>query len=202
MTALAEPRPSTLVPTRGGAAAVAAALAVLLVATRGQHFASVDALPSASWAVFFLAGALLRPRLAFFGLLGLATLVDVGSVATDRIAAHCLTPAYWTLLPAYAALWAGGRAYARLHRDALATIPRLALVLLGSAIVAYAFAKGGYYAFSGAYPDGTLGGFLARVPRYFPQAFGALAGYAALGIGLRVALRPRGGVAAQGTARA
>lgn len=32
-----------------------------MVCTRGEHVASVGALPSASWAVFFLAGALLRP---------------------------------------------------------------------------------------------------------------------------------------------
>ena len=35
--------------------AVGIALAVLMAMTRGQHFASVN-LPSASWAVFFLAG--------------------------------------------------------------------------------------------------------------------------------------------------
>jgi hypothetical protein len=194
----ATPTPSSPLAVHAPAAAagVALALAVLLVATRGQHAASIDALPSASWAVFFLAGALLRPRLAFVGFLALATLVDVGSLAADRIAAHCMGAAYWTLVPAYAALWFGGRVYARLHRDAPATVPRLAAVLLASAVAAYVFAKGGYYALSGAYPDGTLGGFLARVPTYFPPAIAALAGYAALGTGLRVALRGRAADAA------
>ena len=37
------------------------ALAVLMAITRGHHFATVN-LPSASWAVFFLAGVLLKPR--------------------------------------------------------------------------------------------------------------------------------------------
>jgi hypothetical protein len=32
------------------------ALLTLLLATRGHHFASAFSLPSASWAVFFLAG--------------------------------------------------------------------------------------------------------------------------------------------------
>lgn len=203
MSPSTDTRPSSLaVHAPAAATAVAIALAVLLVATRGQHVASIDALPSASWAVFFLVGALLRPRLAFVGFLALATLIDVGSLAADRIAAHCMTAAYWTLVPAYAALWFGGRLYARLHRDALATVPRLALVLLGSAIAAYVFAKGGYYAFSGTYSDGTLAGFLARVPKYFPPAIAALAGYAAVGIGLRVALRSRVAVAARDAARA
>ncbi|MGB2130126.1 MAG: hypothetical protein ACPHXW_01795, partial [Marinobacterium sp.] len=40
-------------------------LIVLLALTRGQHFASVDHLPSASWAVFFLAGVFLRPLWSF-----------------------------------------------------------------------------------------------------------------------------------------
>ena len=35
------------------------ALALLLAITRGNHFATLN-LPSASWAVFFLAGVLLR----------------------------------------------------------------------------------------------------------------------------------------------
>ena len=41
--------------------ALLAVLVALMMLTRGQHFASLDALPSASWAVFFLAGVLVRP---------------------------------------------------------------------------------------------------------------------------------------------
>ncbi|HNI65868.1 MAG TPA: hypothetical protein PLK97_09005, partial [Pseudomonadales bacterium] len=44
-------------------------LALLMAATRSQHFASLETLPSASWAVFFLAGLYLTPRWAVVGLL-------------------------------------------------------------------------------------------------------------------------------------
>lgn len=169
--------------------AVGTTLALLMAATRGQHFASVDALPSASWAVFFLAGALLPSRWMFAALFALASALDIASLAAGTITDWCTSPAYWVLLPAYAALWMGGRVYAGLHRDAWSTIPRLALVLVATSVVAYAISKGGFYFLSGRYPDATLAGFLARVPQYFPASLGTLAGYAALGLGLDAGLR-------------
>ena len=57
-------------------------LAALMVCTRGQHVASLDGLPSASWAVFFLAGALLRPVWMLPLLFGLA------SALADNVAAY------------------------------------------------------------------------------------------------------------------
>ena len=93
------------------------------------------------------------------------------------------------LLPAYAALWAGGRHYASLHREHWRTVPRLALVLIASAAVAYLISKGGFYFFSGRYPDASLTGFLLRVPAYFPAALGTLAGYVGVAMVAHVAVR-------------
>lgn len=168
---------------------IAGVLALLMAATRGQHFASVDALPSASWAVFFLAGALLPSRWMFGALFALATLLDFGSLAAGTITDWCTSPAYWVLLPAYASLWFGGRVYARVHRDEWRTVARLAVVLVATAVVAYAWSKGGFYFLSGRYPEPTWAGFVARIPQYFPQALGVLAGYAGVGIALHVLLR-------------
>ena len=53
-----------------------AALLLLLAGTRGQHFATVHSLPSASWAVFFLAGVYLRPRWVLPVLLALLWALD------------------------------------------------------------------------------------------------------------------------------
>lgn len=169
--------------------AVGLGLAALMIATRGQHFASVDALPSASWAVFFLAGALLRPMWALPVLFVLATALDLGSHAAGTISDWCLSPAYWALAFAYASLWLGGHVYRRLHVDDWRTLPWLALTLVVTASVAYLLSKGGYWFFSGRYPDPTLQGFLARVPAYYPRAFGTLAGYAGAAFALRAALR-------------
>lgn len=44
-------------------------LALFMVITRGHHFASLQNVPSASWAVFFLAGVYLRSAWSMPGFL-------------------------------------------------------------------------------------------------------------------------------------
>lgn len=153
-----------------------ALLALLMICTRGQHFATVDALPSASWAVFFLAGALLRPAWAFAMLFVLAVALDYGSLAAGTISDWCLTPAYWVLLPAYGVLWLCGRFQARWQTAGWRDAARLALVLAVATFFAYLISGGGYYLLSGHYVP-TLAGFLPRVARYYPHWLGVSAGY-------------------------
>ncbi|MCQ4349053.1 hypothetical protein NGA35_16805 [Pseudomonas stutzeri] len=159
--------------------AIGLALALLLAATRGRHFGAID-LPSASWAVFFLAGALLPARWAFPALFLEAVALDLAAVTWGGASNWCLTVAYWLLLPAYAALWYGGRLYARLHRDALDTLPRLLGCLLGSSLACHLLSSGGFYFFSGRYPEASLAGFLPRIAAYWPQSLAALALYVGL----------------------
>lgn len=170
-------------------AAIAVALAALMICTRGQHFASVDALPSASWAVFFLVGALLRPVWALPLFFALSTSLDLLSLASGTISDWCLSPAYWALAVAYAVLWFGGRTYARGHRENWRAVPRLALVLLVTASVAYLVSKGGFHFFSGRHPDPGIANFVARIPRYYPPALGTLAGYVGVALVVRVLCR-------------
>lgn len=190
MSLLLPPSQAAL-PLRARNAQVAAALALaaLMVCTRGQHFATVDALPSASWAVFFLAGALLRPAWLFAALFVLSSLLDLASLALGRVTDWCLSPAYWALALAYGALWWGGRIYARMHRDRLASVPMLALTLLATSVVAYLISKGGFYFLSGRYPDASWAGFLERIPHYYPRALGTLAGYVGAGFAVYAAAR-------------
>ena len=188
---ISDARPvDALVPASPRAqAAIAVALAVLMICTRGQHFASVDALPSASWAVFFLVGALLRPVWALPLFFALSTSLDLLSLVSGTISDWCLSPAYWALVVAYTVLWFGGRTYARMHRDDWHAVPRLALVLLVTASVAYLASKGGFHFFSGRHPDPTLANFVARIPRYYPPALGILAGYVGVAMLLRLLCR-------------
>lgn len=190
MSLLLPPSQAAL-PLRARNAQVAAALtlAALMVCTRGQHFATVDALPSASWAVFFLAGALLRPAWLFPAFFVLSSLLDLASLALGRVTDWCLSPVYWALALAYGALWWGGRIYARMHRDRTATVPMLALTLLATSVVAYLISKGGFYFLSGRYPDASWAGFLERIPRYYPRALGTLAGYVGAGFAVYAAAR-------------
>lgn len=170
-------------------AAIAVALAALMICTRGQHFASVDALPSASWALFFLVGALLRPVWALPLFFALSTSLDLLSLASGTISDWCLSPAYWALALAYTVLWLGGRTYARVHREDWRAVPRLALVLLATASVAYLVSKGGFHFFSGRHPDPTIANFVARIPRYYPPALGTLAGYVGVAMVVRLLCR-------------
>lgn len=168
---------------------VGLALATLMVATRGQHFASVDALPSASWAVFFLAGVFLRPLWAFAALFALASALDLASLQSGTISDWCMSPSYWALVPAYGALWGAGRIYARHHRDHVATLLPLGLCLIGGASLAYLCSGGGFYFFSGRYPDPTLAGFLPRIAQYLPRNLGNLAIYVGFASCLYAVLR-------------
>lgn len=131
-----------------------AILAIVMLATRsnlislGTHIGS---LPDASWAVFFIAGFYLKGsvRWAFPLLMALAVAIDYFVISRQGISFwshYCVSPAYWFLLPSYAALWFGGawlrERYAGLHARELA-------LLLGSVVVAvsvcYLISNGSYY---------------------------------------------------------
>lgn len=156
---------------------VGIALATLLIATRGQHFATLHSLPGASWAVFFLAGVYLRPAWALPALLGLAGLLDFAAFTGGGASAFCLTPAYVFLLPAYTSLWLAGRWYAARYRFAWTTLAPLAASVLVGAAVCELLSSGGFYFFSGRFNEPTLAEFGARLMKYFPSYLGSLAFY-------------------------
>lgn len=158
--------------------AVGVVLILLMAISRGSHFSVVN-LPSASWAVFFLAGVLLRPRWAFPLLFLQALFMDLMATgwASDS---HCMTIAYWALAPAYAALWFGGRLYARWHREHAASLLVLLPTMAVSALVCQLFSSGGFYWLSGRYSDQTLVGMLERIANYYPQYLSTLAMYVAI----------------------
>jgi hypothetical protein len=156
--------------------AIGIALALLMAMTRGQHFATVN-LPSASWAVFFLAGVLLRPRWVFPALFIEASLLDFAAIHWAGVSDWCMSPAYWALLPAYGSLWFGGRLYAGWHRDHPQSLAVLALIVLVSAFVCYLFSGGGFYFFSGRYPEPVFAEFVQRIGQYYPRYLGSLALY-------------------------
>ncbi|KPL47536.1 hypothetical protein XAXN_19275 [Xanthomonas axonopodis] len=169
------------------------ALAVLMVCACGEHFANVDALPTASWAVFFLAGALLRPLWMLPLLFGIVSLLDLIGLASGSSSDWCMSPAYWALALAYAVLWCGGRLSAlQVQRQARCGVtgPLLALLISGSA--AYLISEGGFYFLSGRYPHATLAEFIARLPLDCPRALGTLAGYVGLAFALLATQRAAG----------
>lgn len=165
---------------------IGAVLALLLIATRGQHFATLHNLPGASWAVFFLAGIYLRPMwilpalLAFVWGLDFAPHLLSGASLAEIVnggRAFCLTPAYVFLLPAYGALWFAGRWYAHQYRFEWRTLLPLGAAALAGAAVCELFSSGGFYFFSGRFAEPTLAEFAGRLVTYFPRYLQSMAFY-------------------------
>lgn len=176
---------------------IGAALVLLLIATRSEHFATLHSLPSASWAVFLLAGVYLRPVWVLPGLFALVWAMDFApylisdaSLAEiiDGDQAFCLTPAYFFLLPAYGALWLAGRWFARRYRFEWRTLLPLTTAALAGAAVCDLFSSGGFYFYSGRFAAPTLTEFGARLVAYLPSMLASFAFYLGIAILVHVAL--------------
>lgn len=150
------------------------ALALVMAATRIHHFASI---PDASWAVFFVAGFYFskQTRLAFPLLIVVAFLADwyaIASAGMNFLGHYCVSPAYWFLLPAYAALWFGGRWLAQ-HEAGLRwrSLGFLAGALLVSVSVCYVLSNGSFYwlsdSWGGADATRSLSGWFANLGHWY-----------------------------------
>jgi hypothetical protein len=164
-------------------------LVALMVVTRGQHFASVSALPSASWAVFFLAGFYLSSRWAFPGFLALAAALDFSAVFYAGVSSYCLSPAYGFLIPAYGSLWLAGRWFASKYQFNWTTALFLVASVVTGAAMATIFSSGGFYWFSGRYTDPSVVEFGQRFIQYFPKYLGTLSFYVAIAAVQHIAFR-------------
>ncbi len=162
------------------------ALILLMAVTRGHHFASIDHLPSASWAVFFLAGVYLKPLWSFPLLLLEAFLLDFAAVTWGGVSNFCISPAYVMLVPAYAALWGAGRFYARLHQLQWHTIYRLAACVLVGALICQVISSGSFYYFSGRFAEPTLMEFIERLVKYTPRQLEGISFYIAIAYALQM----------------
>ena len=176
--------------SRSSFAWVAAALAVLMIATRlFGHVGDALHLPDASMAVFFLGGLYLRRHLAFAGYLLLAVLIDWVAIREAGVSDFCVTAAYVFLLPAYAALWYGGRLYApRLDGGPASLAGALAVALVGAA-ACYAISGGAFYWLGGRYAHPHMAEYLARAWRWGPMFVRVTLCYVAAGLALHTAAR-------------
>ena len=168
--------------------AIGMALALLMALTRSHHWATLHALPDASWAVFFLAGVYLRPRWAVPALMLGAALADYVAITWGGVSGFCVSPAYWLLIPAYGALFLAGRVYARHHRLSWSALPWLMGCALAGAVLAELFSSGGFYFFSGRFAEPGLGEFIPRLVKYFPHMLSTMVTYLGLAAVIHVAV--------------
>jgi len=155
-------------------------LALLMMATRSHHFATLTHLPGASWAVFFLAGLYLRSSWTLPGFLALTWVLDFSSFTWGGGSGFCLTRAYVFLLPAYAALWFSGHWYAKQYHFEWRTLMSLSLAVLVGSAVCEVFSSGGFYFFSGRFVDTSFTEFTGRFIKYYPSYLQSLTFYVAI----------------------
>jgi hypothetical protein len=171
------------------------ALAVVMAATRMHHsiLHHFDALPDASWGIFFLAGFWLRGagRWAFPLLMAEAVLIDylvISGQGLDFWGHYCVSAAYWFLLPAYFSLWMGGSLLAR-HQVGLRlqTLGMAAVAFLASWAVCYALSNGSYYWLSDTVPlPRSMGAWSANMIDWYLPFLQTTALYVGIGAVLHV----------------
>lgn len=152
-------------------------LVTLMAVTRGHHFGALEYLPTASWAIFFLAGIYLSSRWVFPALLAEAALLDFAAITWGGVDSFCVSAAYGFLLPAYGMLWGAGRWYAGRHREGAATLLPLALSVSVGTALCELISSGGFYFFSGRFEQTNLIQFASRFVQYFPWSFSAVLFY-------------------------
>lgn len=154
-------------------------LMAVMAATRFHHFGDTLHLPDASWAIFFAAGFYLSP-VWLLALMTEAFAIDYASIGLLGTSAFCLTPAYAALIPAYAALWFGGRWMARNAAADMTGLTRLAGAALASTAAAFIISNGAFYWFGGRVAETSLAQFVQTFVDYAPSFFGSTLMYLAV----------------------
>ncbi len=149
--------------------AVLVVLTLLMLATRTHHFATFNSLPSASIAIFFLAGMYLRNMKAFWFFYMLSVTIDLVSSYYRGQLGDCITTSYPALVLSYGVMFVIGF-YAKPNWQQncwqLNTI-KVALALFVASSVAFFISNGSYYTLSGKFPDLSWAEYATRVDKYF-----------------------------------
>lgn len=148
-------------------------LAAFMIATRGHHFPDIrQILPSASWAVFFLVGVYLRALWVPAVFFALASFLDFSAINWQGVSDYCVSPAYIALIPAYGALWFGGRWFSKHLSEKPVALLYLGASLVVSTFVCQLISSGSFYYFSGRFAEPTFGEFASRIIKYYPSFSG------------------------------
>lgn len=144
-------------------------LALLMLMTRTHHFATFNQLPSASIAIFFLAGMYLRSINSFWFFYILSICIDLGSSYLRGQLGDCLTASYPALVFSYAIMFAAGF-YTRPNWTQQVWIVnpvKVAAALFIASSIAFFISNGSYYALSGKFPELSWVEYSARVDKYY-----------------------------------
>jgi hypothetical protein len=146
---------------------VGAALLIAMLLTR-SHI--VNHLQDASWAIFFLVGAYLRPLWAYplFWLAAFA--IDYTVISNGSVPSYCFTPAYGFTFIAYAALWASGRWFAnQSFSNHWQTFRALGTAIISGTLLSFVISNLGFYTFAGYFSQMSMLQYAQAVVQYFPN---------------------------------
>lgn len=152
-------------------------LMLLMVISRGHHFESLQHLPSAALAIFFLAGLYIKRTWFFPVLLAVAALIDYMAINVGGVSSFCVTPAYSMLILAYGTMWMGGRWYSARHQNTWSTLIPLALSLVAAVFVSEIISSGSFYFLSDRFAETSMTEFFARLVKYSPNMLSSTAFY-------------------------
>lgn len=169
-------------------AIVLSMLSLVLLATRFNHFGSDVNPPDATLAVLFLAGWYLGTWESLAILLVLAGLADAASIA-GGVSAWCVTPAYWFLIPAYAAPWFAGRSAQRVAGPLVRRAAITALALTFAVAVFFVISNASFYLLSGYFGSMTASTYARAVLRYLPRYLEVALAYVAIAAAIDFAAR-------------
>jgi hypothetical protein len=146
-------------------------LILVLIITRSgitrSHFGTAIHLPDASWAVFWMMGALTLKRIWPMVLMIACVVIDYWVIA-GGVSSYCFTPAYPFLIPAYLSLWAMGRwSRSQLPVNARALL-KLALSVVVGVSACFLISNLGFYLSSGYFANMPAAIYAQAVARYWP----------------------------------
>ena len=179
-------------------------LIIFMAATRFHHFGSVNFLPDASLAIFFLAGFYLlnksssgesavsrffSNRLMVFSLLIFeAGLIDYIAIQYGGVSDWCVTPAYLFLIPTYAVMFYAGKWCAQSNLVTLPGAFKTAGILVGAVSLAFLFSNGSFYFFASRYEGLDWFTYGESVSGYFLPYAGYTLLYSGLVLGIHACL--------------
>ena len=153
----------------------AAAIAFLMLLTRGSHVMTSVALPDASLALLLIGGLHLRKATWFALFVVLATAIDFGAASINSVQGFCLTAGYWGMLPTYASMWIAG-VWLSKQTDSLNAL-KFTLASLISTLAAFVISTQTYYLFSGRFPNSGVLETMQYGWNYLPSFVGFSAMY-------------------------
>ena len=158
-----------------------ATLSILMLATRGTHFADVTSLPEASWRIFMVAGLFL-PAWSFAWFMSLAVGIDAYAFEFGGVPGTCLSVAYAMLIPAYFSMWMAGRLAKHYFNGLFSGFAIFFGLAMVGTLICELISSGSYYLWSGNF-EPTVAEFFNRELQYTPAVLASSAYWSVAFIG-------------------